>query len=73
MTVPGTTAEFQELQDRIDQQFQIGERVIYVPEAVCTTVTGYVWHHNTNDGPRIVSYELACGCRASRNHIVRGG
>lgn len=41
-------------------QFQIGETVLYRPEGVLTRIRGYLWSETVGDAPRIVAYELDC-------------
>jgi hypothetical protein len=44
-----------------NMQFQIGDRVLYVPENVNTEIEGYVWSETIGGVPRIVAYRLSCG------------
>lgn len=45
-------------------QFQVGEPVLYVPQGIYTTVTGYNWIGQMSGRPRIAGYQLACGIAA---------
>jgi hypothetical protein len=50
-----------------NDQFQIGDEVIYLPERVSTTVTGYDWLWSIDAPPKIVAYQLACGISAAKD------
>ncbi len=54
-----------------ESQFQIGERVVYLPEGVQTLIEGYVWIEAIGVAPRIGGYRLACGVTVSENTIAR--
>lgn len=53
------------------EQFQIGQRVLYVPEGIWTEVTGYEWKNCIGGPPSIARYELLCGIYAGREHIEK--
>ena len=50
---------------KIENQFQVGEWVVYVPENVITRISGYVWDSGGDttavNSPSICAYELECG------------
>lgn len=57
-----------------NDQLQIGDDVIYLPDNVITKVDGYEWCEQIGEYPRIVAYKLSCGISAQRsvlNKIVR--
>ena len=56
---------------KLKDQFQIGNQVIYKPESVITTVSGYVWSTSINDKPAIIAYELSCGISAQYDDIEK--
>jgi hypothetical protein len=53
------------------EQYQIGDRVIYTPEGVVTTVSGYLWFNTVEKRPSIMGYELACGITVGSGLICR--
>jgi hypothetical protein len=53
-----------------ESQFQIGDRVTYLPEGVYTEISGYLWHNSVGEIPRIMGYELSCGIVAQENTIA---
>ena len=54
-----------------DSQFQIGDRVLYLPEGIYARVDGYFWNRTIGECPRVVSYLLSCGIEAPENTIAR--
>lgn len=53
-------------------QYQIGDKVIYLPEGVRTKIAGYVWVGRYGcDLPEISTYRLDCGIAVPRAAIVR--
>lgn len=54
-----------------EMQFQVGEPVLYVPQGIYTTVTGYNWMQQMNGPPRLVGYQLSCGIQAPFKDLRR--
>lgn len=50
-----------------NDQFQIGDEVIYMPEQVITRVTGYDWLQCVDVPAKILAYQLACGISAAKD------
>lgn len=42
-------------------QFQVGDRVLYLPEGIFAVVEGYVWNQQTGDLPKVMLYRLNIG------------
>ena len=60
------------------EQPQIGDKVIYLPEGIATTVQGYEWEFNPdpsniNHAPKLKRYVLGCGVTVTRDHILQEG
>lgn len=55
-----------------ETQFQIGDRVLYLPEGVYCTVEGYFWLESIGEPPSILGYRLSCGIIVNRDLISRG-
>lgn len=55
----------------VEEQFQIGDRVIYLPENVLARVTSYLWSHQVAAPSRIIAYELDVGIHASFEQLKR--
>jgi hypothetical protein len=53
-----------------NDQFQIGDEVVYTPEGVITTVTGYDWLTSVEAPPKVLAYQLACGISAPKNLLA---
>lgn len=53
-----------------NDQFQIGDEVMYMPERVITTVTGYDWLHRVDAPAKIIAYQLACGISAAKDLLA---
>lgn len=53
-----------------EQQFQIGDKVIYLPEGVYTEITGYVWSFPDNVTAKIKKYRLSCGITARSCDLI---
>lgn len=58
------------LEPTVIDQYQIGDEVVYVPEGVITTVTGYVWKYQVPEPPRILLYSLACGIDVPKDVLM---
>lgn len=56
-----------------EDQYQIGELVLYAEEGVYATVDGYLWLESVNQLPRIAGYRLSCGVTVPREAILRYG
>lgn len=54
-----------------DDQLQIGDDVIYLPEGVYAKVDGYQWFSAIGKPPSIIGYRLSCGIVAPRGMIER--
>lgn len=54
-----------------DEQLQIGDEVVYIPEGVFTEVIGYEWAWQESGAPSISRYRLGCGISSDRAHIKR--
>lgn len=52
-----------------DKQFQIGERVLYIPDGIYAIVEGYLWLQAVGELPRVVAYRLSCGISVPGNTI----
>jgi hypothetical protein len=55
----------------IAEQYQIGDRVIYMPEGILTTITGYKWETYVEKPPAIIAYLLGCGIGISADYLCR--
>lgn len=44
-----------------EDQFQIGDPVIYVPDGIITRVEGYTFYSDMFNPPKILTYNLSCG------------
>lgn len=44
-----------------NSQFQVGDKVLYLPEGVFAVVVGYVWIEAIGELPRIGAYRLSVG------------
>lgn len=64
-----TIKEFEGMARSPESQFQIGDRVTYLPEGVYTEIEGYLWHHSVGGLPKIIGYRLSCGITAPDNTI----
>lgn len=53
-----------------DNQFQIGDFVLYVHEGVFTQVQGYLWVEAIGALPVIGGYVLECGITVPKDAIV---
>jgi hypothetical protein len=53
-----------------NDQFQIGDEVLYTPEGVITSITGYDWLQSVDAPPKIMAYQLACGISAPKNLLA---
>jgi hypothetical protein len=53
-----------------DQQFQIGDSVLYVPEGVYATIDGYIWMQTIGQVPKIAAYKLSIGISVPENSII---
>jgi hypothetical protein len=60
-----------ELETAIAAQFQIGDRVVYMPENIVTRISGYVWRTSFGAPPSILTYELECGISVGAAHLCR--
>lgn len=65
-----------------EDQFQIGDRVIYVQEGIRTKVAGYILDAPFGAMPHVIGYELDCGITVPRealkfddidSHPIEGG
>lgn len=66
---------------RIEDQYQVGDPVVFEAEGVITSVVGYYWAEAVHLQPRVVAYKLDCGIpvpaaalrRATPEECVRVG
>lgn len=58
------------MEPQYSDQHQIGDEVVYVPEGVITTVTGYDWIQGVDAPPKIIAYQLACGISAPKSLLA---
>ena len=56
-----------------NEQFQIGDRVLYMPEGVITEIDGYLWSQKMGKDPFIQGYELRCGITVREDTIRKLG
>ena len=63
-------AEAQEFQNP-DTQFQMGDRVLYKPDGIIATVTGYQWVETMGHRPKLIGYELSCGITVGFESIAK--
>ena len=56
---------------RSEDQFQVGDEVLYEPEGVVTTVDGYLWLEAVGSLPEIGAYRLACGVSVPGSSLKR--
>lgn len=54
-----------------ERQFQIGDRVLYLPEGVYSVIEGYLWIETVGRVPRIGAYRLSCGIAVPENSISK--
>lgn len=54
-----------------NDQFQIGDPVLYVAQGIKTTVVAYVWAESTGGEPMLVNYKLACGISVPKRAIIK--
>lgn len=59
------------IEQSIAEQYQIGDRVVYIPEGIVTKISGYMWRTSTDRPPEIVAYELECGIAISSDYFCR--
>lgn len=52
-------------------QFQVGDKVTYMPEGVLAEVTGYLWANSIDGVHRIGGYELDIGITVPGQLIER--
>lgn len=52
-------------------QFQIGDKVLYVPEGVETEIDGYLWIQSVGGLPKIGAFKLRCGIEVPAESIVK--
>lgn len=54
-----------------EDQFQIGEYVLYKQEGVVAKIDGYLWKRRLWGLPQICGYSLDCGVSVPRSALVR--
>ena len=52
-----------------EDQFQIGDYVVYVSGGIITRVTGYEWLIQMDTPPLVALYRLDCGINVTRSCI----
>lgn len=57
----------------VNDQFQIGDVVVYVPEGIVTQVRGYLWIDQMGELPVVGLYELSCGIHAPAGALRMAG
>lgn len=54
-----------------NEQYQVGDTVIYLPEGIYTEISGYVFYESMSAPPKVVKYKLKCGLDVTPDLIRR--